>query len=212
MDNLRDKLYEACCYGDVATVKELLNSDSEDIKKDPHLLKRSSLSISIKNNKFHVVELLINHFKSVNSEDNCIQYACEKAVQVGNLKALEFIVDNFRTDEDLRKEIGDGNLIANAIRADHLNVVEYLINLPEMKESLKNDNVNNKIFLVTCANNNFNILQFLVFNSHIRKTSYIEGYIKSDQKIENIYELKELNQSLNEDLVKPKQKNKKNKV
>jgi ankyrin repeat protein len=111
---------------------------------------------------------------------------------------------NINTQDDYPLRIASSNL--------HIDVIKYLLTSPELKKHADIHARNDEVFYTICALRDYNMLKYLIIDFGIRKNEKITPFIEADEEINNMFKLRELNESLRDSLIENKFSGKKNKL
>jgi hypothetical protein len=205
MSDLITKVYLACDNGDLAAVKNFLKTS--EFKFSEQLTKETMLMRTIKHENLEVLQFLLEQFKRVKYEE-CIGTASKCAARMGKLSVIKFIFNKFPDDKRLNEQAISNNIMAPAIRAGHLEIVQHVINKDIYKKYLEqNPEIIEKCFLIAYTKKQFTILNYLITDLNITITPYIERFIETSQDVARLFHLKDLNKALNEELPNTEQNN-----
>lgn len=158
--------------------------------------------------EFIISPIYQQHIK--NREKNELLYlACNH----GNIEFIKFL---FTSDELNMYDINTNyeQLIFQACFYNCLDVVNYLLTSPELKEHINIHINNDDIFKTACILKNIDIVTYLVFEYKITRTKAINDFLIENNKndIIHMFEKRELEQGLYEQLSKTSFINSKNRI
>jgi hypothetical protein len=213
MSDLISKAYSACGSGDLAAIKSFLKTI--EFEKSDQNTKEMMLTEAIKYEHIEMLDFLITQYKRVRYQ-HCISTASQIASQMGKLNILEEFFDKYPDDKYFNQCLLSGNMIAPAIRNGYLDIVKYLICKENFNKHLKEKpTLLESFFLIAYTKKQFTILHYLISDLNIEITPYINNFIEKSSDVARLFELKDLNKNLNEELANQKQDkslNKKNKI
>lgn len=87
----------------------------------------------------------------------------------------------------------------------NLNIVDYLLYSSEIEHNADIHAMDDDAFKKACNQSNFDVISHLIFNCNIEKTEQISGYLHVfnddfTQKVKNMFELRDLNKDLGNNL------------
>lgn len=157
------------------------------------------------------INLLINKLNEFDQYNEGLVSNCIlDAVINGQLNVIKHFFEdpplNYTKDEaNLSKEV-----LRQACISDKLDIVKYVIEHPN-KHGLNDFNSNHGfIFWTIMENANWDIARYFIFDLNMPKTWALESHLKSrsaeeSEKINNMFNIRELNKSLIEELASPEQ-------
>lgn len=204
-DSNKDQItYDACKQGDINTLQNFINS--EFIQQQSLLSKKLMLRFAVENEHSEVVNFLITSFKEVNPDDTYVVFASKCAISMSKLDILKSIVHNFKDDKHFNMELIEVDLMEITIKENNLSAFDYLFKLDNWKNYIHNKNkLHSNLFITAYSEKQFDILKYLVFDCEIKLTKRIEEYIQIVPSARELFELRDLKQSLTEELSNDKQ-------
>jgi ankyrin repeat protein len=218
-EKLNESLLDACQDGDLDKVKFLLTSPELKIHAHIHYEKNSALHNASRNGHLHIVKYLLTSTElqkhaNIYSKDS---WALTVACNAGHLEVVKYLL----TSPDLQAHSHfHVDQLLFAIYAKHFDIVDYLLNSPDLKEKFNIHMDNDIIFKQTCEYGGMKTLQFLIhelnidrteaINSYLDKPTTTNGNLKTESK--NMFQLRELNKDLNNDLSENNEPKKKPKL
>jgi hypothetical protein len=229
MDTRAIDIYNACEAGDLETIKDFFNNDNNDIKISISLLPLFAIKGSqfemldylfnqLENNdelfddinmkgciqivcndiKVDMLNLLLTHPKLL--ADDFLGQACIDASKNGSLEIFEYLFNKFLDNKIIKTKLTNGEIISNAASCGHIDVIRYVLNTENLKKYV--DIHVNKDVTIRAAykNNHFDILNYLVFDLQIEKTPFLEEYMRNEPELKKLFDIRDLNNSLNEEL------------
>jgi hypothetical protein len=131
------------------------------------------------------------------------------ACQNGRLDEVQYLLTSPELKENADINFGDdsyiGNPLTNACFGGHLEIVQYLLFSKTLKENVKIANFGTSAFEAAFLNNHIHILKYLIFEIKIEKTEEIKKIIAhspitGSSNIDNLFQIRELNSKLNNEL------------
>lgn len=207
----------ACEYGHIEVVEFLYPLLKFENKK-----KNNGLAIAIKGacvrENFNIIKYLLTQPETYLYIDikyhgyDWLEACCSK----GNLEIIKYLM----TSKDLKEniEVIPENMFDTALLAcfkeNYLNVVEYLLASPDLNKHANIHTQNDYIFEFLYEKENIDTIKWLILEMNIKRTDNI-GYVLLDnpnEEIENCFKIKEISDSLKNELVNNEIKSKKSKI
>ncbi len=206
----------ACENGQLETVKYLLTSPDLKEHADIHACLDWGLSMACRSGNLEIVKYLLTSpdlkdHAHIHADDD---QALFQAFLDGHLHVIKYLL----TSPDLKDHatIYPNDHLRAATSKGYIHILDFLFNSPELKENLSPHQSNDIVFNTACKKQNLEVLNYLIFDLNIDISPYIEYYFNDEQsdfadKVKNLFEMRELNKSLSEDLssnqnIKPKTK------
>lgn len=152
---------------------------------------------------------LDNHADIHAIEDVGFDWACFN----GHLNLVKYLVGSSDLKENIAVSANEYGGLNSACLSGYLDVVQFLFKfidnqLPNINEIHANACRNATI------NKHYDVISFLIVNQNMQRTQEFNNWLKEhpDEQIEKIFELRELNKSLNHDLVIDEKLNNKKKM
>lgn len=192
------------------------NEIIEAIFESPYLKEQISESYSISEaverafDFGHVatINLLIQKLHEFDQYNQSIMsYNMRKAVEKGNLNIIENFYEIF-CQEYTQGSIGR-EVLRHACIYNKLDIVKYVIE-HDNKQALDDFNSNHGfIFWTVMENQNWDIARYFIFDLNMPKTKDLENSLKNQsensEKINNMFNIRELNKSLHNELIPSEQ-------
>jgi hypothetical protein len=137
-----------------------------------------------------------------------LRHNMDKAVERGDLNLIKHFYDKFCT-EYTNGSIGR-EVLREACIYNKLDIVKYVIE-HDNQQALDDFNSHHGfIFWTVMENKNWEIARYFIFDLNMPKTGDLESHLKSrdkeeSEKINNMFNIRELNKNLNEELAHPEQ-------
>ncbi len=208
-----EEFTNACYDGDLDVVQYLLKTPEFEINIIQECINHGFFK-ACQNGKLSVVRYLLTDpdlYENANihaSEDNGLNWACSE----GHLELVKYLL----TSPELKEHanIHAPNIFMRACSDGHVEVVRYLLTSSDLKENANIHEGNDAGFKGAFLNKKLDIIQFLVFDMNIDKTKEIENFLAeySNEQVENMFILRELNENLEKELPSDKINTKRMKV
>jgi hypothetical protein len=97
----------------------------------------------------------------------------------------------------------NSSLVEFSCDNDYVEIIDYLINHSNPKNKLDMHVNNDYLFIYVCQKNSLNIAEYLIFEQNIKKTENIKSYLTKwpNVQIEKMFEARDLNESLKQELI-----------
>lgn len=230
-ERLNSSLIDACEKSDLETVEILLTSENLDMHADilcstgkaENYNLQFPLSVACKNGDLDIVRYLLTSPDLKKHADIKQEqyYALFDACMYGHFDIVRY----FLTSPELKEHpsvhvIGFDNisLLNEATTRARVNIVKYLLESPELSEHPdihEDEDFAFKSCLIYKTEEHKELLKYLIFDFKIEKTEDIIKHLKEqpNEEVEKWFAIRDLNQSLENELVSDRiNKNKNNKI
>jgi len=239
---LNEDFIVACQKGNLDKIDYLINSPELRFNVNPHYQKGIALNIAISHNHIDIIKYLSDPKKIKKTFDikrysiAFLTLACKEkdyewleellpitdysvsdltndCCMSGNVDMVKYLLNSPTWGKKIT--IDDG-LLNNACSGGNVELIDYLLK-SQWKDNFDIHNDYDLPFLNCCEAAEFDTIKYFIFNLHIEKSSYIEEYLNDepDQFNKDVIELfnkRDLNNSLTEILVENKENKRKNKI
>jgi hypothetical protein len=201
----------ACTHGHLNLVQYFINDPYTSEYMNRIYIINEALSESSYVNSVDIVSYLINEPKinhSIKFVSKCYLAGLE-AAKHGHTEVIKALL-NLESETNNRDILANGLILEHACNNKQYNLIKYLYTTPELNGGFNKDNC----FKYVCIKKDFDVLRFFVFDLNIEKTQIISDFLNKNeyQEIENLFELRKLNQHLNVELWSNQNNNKKLKI
>jgi ankyrin repeat protein len=133
---------------------------------------------------------------------NTLKQACEK----GFLDLVKFLLNKSELVEYIDINYKNGKPLICASAYGHLDIVKYLLTSPELMEHADIHIDNDLPFAFAAQLKQLHVLSYFILEINIPRTEHINQYLNNypNPKIEQIFELRKINNDLNKDLISNK--------
>jgi ankyrin repeat protein len=137
-----------------------------------------------------------------------------QACKNGHLDVVKYLL----TSKDLKKHVDiharNDEIFTLTCFTGKLDVIKYLLTSPELTEHIDIHTNKDGGFLRACEGNQYNVLQYFIFDLNIERTEAIDKYLKEkpNKKVEDFFNLRNLNNELKESLPSHPTNNSKSKI
>lgn len=124
------------------------------------------------------------------------------ASSYGNLNIIQYILKNFTNSSVLTMGLENGSVLDAACEEGRLNVVKYFFESPEVKIKFKLQDKDDLLFKSAYDHNQFEILQYFIFDLNLEKNESIKEYMTHcfKNEVDNMFKIRDLKQSLTNEL------------
>jgi hypothetical protein len=151
--------------------------------------------------RFDILKFMLDHPALIKNKGNDFMDKLPRYVaSYGRLDMFKYLVENFPNDSGLMDNIKQGDILIKASRNGHLNIVDYLFTNDEIKDYIDIHLYNDEAFKVIYDDNQLDVLKYFIFNLNIEKTQDIIAHIKNDPQILKMFNSRDLNASLHQEL------------
>ena len=130
--------------------------------------------------------------------------ACGK----GNLDRIKYLLNEKYANIHSEKDLG----IQRACASNHLEIVKYLLTSPELKKHSNIHANDDYSFKSACRNNHIELVQYLIFEYRIAKNKSIQKFIKDNDEISQMFDKRDLNDQLHQEIKGSDTNKKRNKI
>jgi hypothetical protein len=240
-DELNKALVHACIDGDLNLAKYLLESDDLNIKADLEFNYRESVKSATLFGRIEIVKYLLKNKHSdysgtiYNSSFETGQLEILKYLftlptlkkdksHIANMGIImsatfgqEELLNYFLTDiqfKNINKIKTLSDIFPSTCEKGHVNILKYLLNYPEF---VNNVNVSDMIYYgiyEACKNNQMAVFNYFIFDLKIEMNQHIRDYLVENNRydIVELFNKRELNRNLHENLETNHQSTKKIKI
>lgn len=204
--DLNSRLNLACEKGWIEEVIYLLTSDElllhSYINNEGYPLKKACQFGHLEIVKYLLTSPDLKEHANIIVKDNM---ALNLACQNGHLDVVKYLL----TSQDLKiqADISSENYcaVSYACRGGHLKIIKYLLTTTDLKEPLDIHVELDLIFRQLTEKRNFEALKYIIFELNINKTEMIDELLRyvvepAKEQINKMFELRDLNQNLANEL------------
>lgn len=156
--------------------------------------------------RFEMLKFMLEHPKLIKNKNNRLMEILPRSVAgSGRLKMLEYLFEKFPNDPGLNTNLIEGDILIHAARNGHLHIIEHIFN--NYKNKIDIHLYKDEAFRAACHANQLDVLKYFIFDLNIKKTQDIINHIDGEHSIMNIFEARELNESLKNELSSSKNNN-----
>jgi ankyrin repeat protein len=208
---------DACKNGNLEEAKYLLLSKEIKHNADIHYGEDFGFRDACYEGHFHIVQYLLTspelkELADIHAQgDLGLILACEK----GRFDIVKYLLTSTELKENSNiNPLGGGTPLGWACSSNHLDIVKYLLTSPELKEHANLHAEEDEPFKWACRKQHLEIIQYFIFDLDIPITQHIDNYLKEspNEKVENMFKLRDLNKSLKNELNISESKIKKSKI
>lgn len=120
----------------------------------------------------------------------------------GHLEIVKYLMTSPDLTFHASVHSDSGQGLISASKGGHLELVKYLLTSPDLDEHADIHANYDAVFCGASERDNFEVIKFLIFEMNIEKTKYIKTYLEDypNERIENMFKIRELNQQLESEL------------
>jgi hypothetical protein len=126
----------------------------------------------------------------------------------GNLNKIKYLLNEKSANIHSEKDLG----IQRACASNHLEIVKYLLTSPELKKHSNIHANDDYSFKSACRNNNMDTIQYLIFEYRIPKNRSIKEFLKENNEISQMFDKRDLNEQLHQEIKGSETTKKRNKL
>jgi hypothetical protein len=198
-------------YNQLGIIKCILESNEARKKIDPLDVIKELVKTSAKKGYLGITKYLLEQPEVINNKKTEVPVsAALNAINYGKLDTLEYILDNFHDNTVLNRSLKIGTLLSEACKDGELEIVKYLLDKTKVNIHFNDD----LCFKSSYDEDQFEVLRYFIFDLDLEKTGIIKDYMNQIFKPEvgNMFELRDLNKSLNQELTQKSSVNKRAKI
>ena len=205
-----------CMKNQLDIVKCILAS--HEARKGLDILKevRELVKITCQQGNFELTKYLLEQpeLKDENADSEAPLMAALYCCSLGHLDILKYIVDSFPDEPLISRGLQNGNLLVAACEDGHIEVVKYLLESSQLQINFELEGNQYKLFTSAYDNSQFEVLSYFIVDLDLKKTDSIKEHMAKTFKpeVDNIFNMRDLNKSLKEELNDNQPHNKKLKV
>jgi ankyrin repeat protein len=130
------------------------------------------------------------------------------AARMGNFNVVKYLLTSHELKKHACISVGINSCFETACENNHKEIIMFFLESKEMNNKLS------QAFMDACKYEKFDIAEFIIFELGLKKNQKINDYLKEKNLlfISNMFNTRELNQSLNKELVKNCSIDKRNKL
>jgi ankyrin repeat protein len=211
---LKEELISSCKKGDLTLTKVLL--DNTELKLYSFFDYLGDAIIAASRNGHLDILKHLNSLLDNNEKKGMEPYyntALTAACRDGNIEIVKYFLSSKELEGFVDIHTEDDNPIDWACSMGHLDIVEYLTTSTDIKERV-DVNKSPNAFIIASANGKFDIIRYFIFDLNMKKSHHVQLFLKDNpnDEIDNMFSLRELNESLKGSLIENKMSEKKNKL
>jgi hypothetical protein len=211
-------LMEACNNGHVEIVKALFSSEHLKQFIGYPIDITSCLNIGFKKNHINVIDFMGHILNKIQPSNNgFISSGILEAAEAGHLNIIKYFLDESTLDTSTPKDTLIHQIYYTACDHNQLNIIKYLLESEHVSEIKTNPSSFNEGFSRAYFSRSFDIVKYFIFEMNISRNSEtidkLAEFGRGDfPQVENWFTLRELNQSLTDELDSANNINKKPKI
>jgi len=143
--------------------------------------------------------LLSIHANIHHYSENALFHACDNE----HLDVIHYLLTSPELNEHADIHADDAICFTLACEYNRINVIKYLLTTPELKDKIDIHAYDDKAFNIAITESHDELLRFFIFDMKIEKTLMINLLLDThkESKANHFFELRELNDNLNIDLI-----------
>jgi hypothetical protein len=195
---------EACNNGHLEIIKEMFLSPhlNKHINNNPTL--PGAINIAFRSQHIDIIEFIGHKFNAIEPDNGSISSGIMEAAEKGHLNVIKHFLEKSTLDMD--KDLIVHRAFHLSCSKNHLNIIKYLVEFSNVKKicgfsELIKDGVSEAYL-----SRSFDIVKYLIFDLNVPKNdksmNTLASIGRSDfSQLENWFNIRELNQSLADELV-----------
>jgi hypothetical protein len=221
-ENLNKELYKAAQNGDLDYIKYLLTSTELKLHADPNLNGNYCFKLACRSGHLDTVKYLFS------DENTKLKLSTDRLIIDGTLEAADNnqieILDYFRNQAKINNHYTEARFINDnlvilerACAFGFLETVDYILQNPKVENYVLDEKTIFNLFESCIYANSSDLIKYFIFELNLKNTESVTKLldeVSEEQKkeIEQLFELRQLNQSLNSELEHNQNNTKKHKV
>lgn len=205
---LGDGFIKACIHDNLDVVRYLLTEPGLTVNVPIQFHNYDGLIRAARYGNINIVKYLLTspdlkEKANINAKEDEVLYV---ALRGEHAELVNYLLKS----PDLKTHANLGNALIHAFQKDDLKTVEKLYLLsPELY-----GNKTDELFVIAYDNESWNTIKYLIFDKNINQSKIIENILKNNpnEQVQNWFELRKLNNSLQDELVSNNIHEKKNKI
>jgi len=195
----------ACQNGQLETVRYLLTSPDLKEHADIHACLDWGLCMACRIGNLEIVKYLLSspelkEHANIHADDD---HALFQTFIDGHLHIIKYLL----TSSDLKEHatIYPENHLRLATSKEHINILDFLFKSDELQNKIDPHVGNDIIFYTAYKECKINVLNYLIYDLNIEINDSIENYLNDKRisifdKVKNMFEMRELNKDLSQNL------------
>lgn len=202
----------AILKGQFEVVKYLFNG----IKNNDTLFSEMNLKVFIEaacnHDEVQILDFLLKHPKII--ADNFLGNAsvAPDSGKYGCVKVLDYLFNEFPNHKELHSHLTSGFIMTYAADNGQLDVIKYFLNSEYLKQYVDIHVKDDLIIRLAYQKSHLDLVNYLVFDLKMEPTPYLEEYMKSHPELKKIFEKRDLNTQLKEELISNENNTKRMKI
>lgn len=216
INSIDDELIFGCGNGKLDIVKYVLTSPELSKHANIHYENEAALTMACSHGHIEIIDYLLNstELEDHSSHDIFKLEIITKAVYDGQLSVIEYFLNHPKFESQAIKSFNNHTL-SIAAGQGRLNIIKYILNNPQLKDFSDIHVHKDCPFRSACTNEEIDVIKYFIFDLNIEKSIHINNWLSSKKdaitlEIEQMFNIRDLNQNLNNEL--SLNKNIKNKV
>lgn len=152
---------------------------------------------------FDMVEHLLNNEKE-DLDINSIASGCREAIRCNNINVLKYILNHDEAKPFLKYELMTSDLLQSSAEYGNVEAINYIISFQGLMQNEKSYfyEHTDKVLMFAVYHQHIEMVRFLVCEMDIEKTKEVASLLRDNphKEINKIFQLKDLNKTLNSEL------------
>lgn len=206
-ESLNSALQYACMYGHLNIVKYLLTSPNLKLKPNIHANCDDALFHACSSGYLDIVEYLLDS-PELTEHSSILPRFLPITAKHGNLDIVKYLFNH--SNGSIKEQLYSNINVAfvDACESGQLDIVKFLLNSNELSKNADLHYNKDSAFESAFYYHQTNVLEYLILDLYIEKNDNINTFLNSASNhqlvsiVNKLFNLRELNKELNEDLIK----------
>lgn len=191
----------ACSNNQIDIIKYFINSTHWEKDFNSYFIISENVREVCKNGNIDIIKYFLNEPK-IKDRNQLYKFTLDAAACCGRLDIVQYILENFIKNPAIQMTLINGKMLNSACDYGNLHIIRYFFDTPELSNNAHRDIQKEDLFQIAHRNDDMEIIQYLIMDLNLKKNKVIKSSLKSkpSPEIEKMFESRDLNQSLKQEL------------